>query len=79
MANESWPRFDEKYLVKETNKIAIQINGKLKIVQEFDANISNEDLEKQVLEIEQIINFIQDKEVKKIIIVPSKIVNIVIK
>jgi leucyl-tRNA synthetase len=79
LANESWPRFDEKYLVKETNKIAIQINGKLKIVQEFDANISNEDLEKQVLEIEQIINFIQDKEVKKIIIVPSKIVNIVIK
>ena len=78
LAQEKWPQCDEKYLVKDFNKIAIQINGKLRLVEEFPSNIKNDDLEIEILKIELIQNFIVNKTVKKIIIVPGKIVNIVI-
>jgi leucyl-tRNA synthetase len=78
LALESWPEYDKKYLAQDTNKIAIQINGKLRLVQEFSSTITKEDLEQEVLKIDVIQAYISGKEIKKIIIVAGKIVNIVI-
>jgi leucyl-tRNA synthetase len=78
LAEEKWPEFDEKYLAKDYNKIAIQINGKLRLVKEFASNIQKEDLEREILDLDIVKSYISGKEVKKIIFVPGKLLNIVI-
>jgi leucyl-tRNA synthetase len=56
----------------------IQINGKLRDKMESNINISEEDTTKKVLKREKIKKWIQGKEIKKIIFVPGKLINIVI-
>ena len=75
---DTWPKWDEKYLVSETIKIAVQINGKLKSEIEVDANAEKVDVLKTAKEDSKVGNAIGDKEVKKEIYVPGKIVNFVI-
>ncbi|AOY76874.1 leucine--tRNA ligase [Clostridium formicaceticum] len=74
-----WPTYDPKAIVKEEVEIVVQVNGKLREKMMLPANITKEDMEKLAVENEKIQQFIQGKEVKKVIAVPKKLVNIVIK
>ena len=75
---DTWPKWDEKYLVSETIKIAVQINGKLKSEIEVDANAEKVDVLKTAKEDSKVAKAIEEKEIKKEIYVPRKIVNFVI-
>ncbi len=74
-----WPRYDEDKCVDDTVEIVAQINGKVKDKIMLPANISKEDMEKAALENEKIVALIEGKQVIKVICVPGKLVNIVVK
>lgn len=75
----SWPKFDEKALVQDEVEVIVQVNGKLRDKISMDANIAKEDMEKVALESEKIKAAIEGKNVVKVIAVPKKLVNIVVK
>jgi leucyl-tRNA synthetase len=77
--NVSWPSYDEKALVKDTIEIVVQINGKVKEKLVIENNSNKEVMEKTALENDKIKSLIEGKNVIKIIAVPNKLVNIVIK
>lgn len=74
-----WPEHDNSLAKASTITLVAQINGKLKDKIEADAETSKEDLEKIALASPKIQELIQGKEIVKIIVVPGKLVNIVIK
>ncbi|SJZ93265.1 leucyl-tRNA synthetase [Cetobacterium ceti] len=76
---QPWPEHVEALTISEEVAIAVQVNGKVRGTLEVDRNISKEDLEKLALDLENVKKHIEDKTVAKVIIVPNKIVNIVVK
>ena len=74
---EPWPKYNEALLQLDTVKIAISVNGKPRATIEVDKNITDDDLKKTALENEAVKRHIDGKEIKRIIIVKGKIVNIV--
>ncbi|WP_455538645.1 leucine--tRNA ligase [Terrisporobacter sp.] len=77
--NISWPAYDESALVKDEVEVIVQVNGKLRDKIFMDANIAREDMEKVALESEKVKAAIEGKNVVKVIAVPKKLVNIVVK
>jgi leucyl-tRNA synthetase len=73
-----WPRFDPALLVEDTLEIPIQVNGKLREVIRVPAGASQADLEKAALAAEKVQPFLAGKTVKKVIVVPRKLVNIAV-
>ena len=73
-----WPKFDSSLLKSETSLIVIQVNGKLRSKLEVDASISEEELKSMALSDEKVMGFIEGNEIKKIIVIPEKLVNIVV-
>ncbi|WP_432204781.1 leucine--tRNA ligase [Cetobacterium somerae] len=76
---QSWPIHKEELTIADEIAIAVQVNGKLRGTLEVERSISKEELEKKALEIENVKKFIEGQTVVKIIVVPGKIVNIVVK
>ncbi len=76
---EKWPEFNEKYLVEDTLTIVFSVNGKPRDNVQVPKNISEKDLEKLALANEKVLKFIEGKEIVKMITVPNKLVNIVVK
>ncbi|CAJ1181312.1 Leucine--tRNA ligase [Companilactobacillus paralimentarius] len=74
-----WPTYDEAKLVSDTVEIIVQVNGKLRDKVEVANGTSKEDLEKLATTDEKIQKFIDGKKVVKVIVIPNKIVNIVVK
>ena len=77
--NISWPKYDESALVQDEVEVIVQVNGKLRDKIYMDANIAREDMEKIALESEKVKAAIEGKNVVKVIAVPKKLVNIVVK
>ena len=77
LAYEPWPGFDEALLKENTVTVILQVNGKLRDRMDVPAEISREDLEKLALANEHVQEHLAGKQVKKIIVVPGKLVNIV--
>ena len=75
--NASWPSFDESALVKTSQQIVVQVNGKVRAKLEVAANISKEELEAQALADENVKRFTDGNTIRKVIVVPNKLVNIV--
>ncbi len=77
---QSWPAFDEKYLVEDLAAIVIQINGKVRdqIMIPIDMVNQEKDIENQALLRPRVQNYVSDKKIIKIIHVPGKIVNFVL-
>lgn len=71
----SWPKVDETALVRDSIEIVVQVNGKLRGKVEVAVDISKEDLEAQALTAVE--SYITDKTVRKVIVVPKKLVSIV--
>lgn len=76
---ESWPVCDEKALVKDIVEIVVQINGKVKEKMDVPTGLSKDEFEKLALENEKIKELTNGKNVVKVIAVPNKLVNIVVK
>ena len=74
-----WPEFDEKYLVESTVQMTVSFNGKARFQMQFAADADNKTIEDAALADERSAKYIGDKKVVKVIVVPKKIVNIVIK
>ncbi|WP_341747747.1 leucine--tRNA ligase [Candidatus Tisiphia endosymbiont of Dascillus cervinus] len=72
-----WPSFNESFLELESYTMAIQVNGKLRATHEFANVTSNIEIQNMVMQLPEIQKHLSGKEPKKIIIIPSKIVNIV--
>ena len=79
IANESWPTYDENKIIDETFTMVVQVNGKVRGKIEIDSNTSEEEMKKSALEIENVKNFTDGKEIVKVIVIPKKLVNIVVK
>jgi leucyl-tRNA synthetase len=73
-----WPLWNEAFLKEDTYPYAISFNGKSRYILDFFADATNEEIEKAVLAHPSSVKWIDGKTVKKIIIVPKKIVNIVL-
>jgi leucyl-tRNA synthetase len=74
----SWPEADESALVQSTLQIVVQVNGKLRGKISVAIEASKDEVEKLALEEEHVQRFVEGKTIKKIIVVPKKLVNIVI-
>jgi len=75
----SWPQFDETALVRDSLELVVQVNGKLRAKIEVPVDASRDETEKMALENENVKKFTDSKGISKVIIVPGRLVNIVIK
>lgn len=75
----AWPAYDEKALVRDTIEIVVQINGKVKEKLNVANNLSREELEKEALSNDKVKALTDGKNIVKVIAVPGRLVNIVIK
>ncbi|WP_375359007.1 leucine--tRNA ligase [Candidatus Tisiphia endosymbiont of Neophilaenus lineatus] len=74
----SWSSFDESLLELESYIMAIQVNGKLRATHEFANVTSNIEIHNMVMQLPEVQKYLSGKEPKRVIIIPSKIVNIVV-
>ena len=79
LCKSAWPSYDTSKLVDDTYEMVVQVNGKVRGKIEVDIDITKEEMEKQALNIENVKNHIEEKEIVKVIIIPKKLVNIVVK
>jgi leucyl-tRNA synthetase len=78
LAYEPWPSFDPALTKADEAEIAVQINGKLRLRLTVPAEIGKEELEKAALADPRVHQLIEGKQVRKVIVVPGKLVNIVV-
>ena len=76
---QEWPTFDEKLTVENNFNLVLQVNGKVRDMVPAQIGISKDDAEKLAFSSEKVQKFVDGKEVIKVIVVPNKLVNIVIK
>jgi leucyl-tRNA synthetase len=77
LEDQPWPQFDPAALVRDSLTLAVQVNGKLRATIEVPANASKEQAEALARAHPQIQSFLQGQTVRKVIVVPGKIVNLV--
>ena len=79
LANSIWPTYDDEKLVNNTFSLIVQVNGKVRGKIDIDTNTSKEEMERLAQTIPNVQTFINNKEIVKIIVVPQRLVNIVVK
>ena len=79
LSEGKWVDYDEALCVDSTVEIVVQINGRVKAKMVVDANLNREDMEKAAMENDEVKALIAGQNVVKIIAVPGKLVNIVVK
>jgi len=75
---ESWPKFDSNAIKQDTITFIIQVNGKVRATMELPVDIDEEKLKATALAESNVEKWVKDKTIKKVIIVPKKLVNIVV-
>jgi len=78
LCQQPWPQFNPDYLVENTREIVIQVNGKLRDKITVAVDASKEEVETAALASEKVQSFIEGKTVRKVIVVPGRLVNIVV-
>lgn len=78
VCDAQWPEYNEDYLKEDVVNYTISFNGKARFNMEFAADADNNTIQETVLASEGAIKWIEGKPIKKVIIVPKKIVNIVV-
>lgn len=73
-----YPEVDEQYLKEDAFTYPIAINGKTRTTAEFSADATKDELEKAALEMEAIGKYIEGKQIRKVIVVPKRMINIVV-
>ena len=79
LCETAWPTYDENKTVENTYEMVVQVNGKVRGKIEVATDTSKEEMEKLAKEIENVKVHVADKEILKVIVVPKKLVNIVVK
>jgi leucyl-tRNA synthetase len=74
----SWPTYTEKALEKETRLVVVQVNGKVRSRIEIPVSYDDQQIQDQALGDERVRRFIDDKAIKRVIVVQKKLVNVVI-
>jgi leucyl-tRNA synthetase len=78
LVDAPWPKADLQMLVEENVTIGVQVNGKLRGTVKLPKNCLNETAEKAALSLETVQNIIGSESIRKIIVVPNRIINVVI-
>jgi leucyl-tRNA synthetase len=78
LAYQPWPEFDPNRLVEDTVQIPVQVNGKLRDLLTVPSDAAAAEIEKLALASEKVKSFIAGKTIKKVIVVPKKVVNIAV-
>lgn len=76
---QPWPTYDESKLVETEVEMIVQVNGKVRAKIKMAKDTDRDEAEKQALANEHVKSFVEGKDIKKVIVVPNKIVNIVAK
>ncbi len=79
VCDAQWPEFDEKYLVEDTVKMMVAFNGKTRFSIDFPAGTDNATIEAAARGHEMTPKYVEDKQIVKVIIVPGRMINIVVK
>ena len=79
LAHGPWPAADEKWLVDDTVELPVQVNGKVRSRVSVAADASREDVEAIALADEKVAAYTAEGTVAKVIVVPGKMVNVVVK
>ena len=79
VCDAQWPTWNEEYLVENEMQLTISFNGKARYQKSFAANATNDEIQKAVLEDEKSKKYLEGMQVVKVIVVPKRIVNVVIK
>ena len=78
ISNELYPKYEARYLKESTKTYPIMLNGKMRHKIDLPADWSKEEIEQAVLNDEKVKTILSDKVLKKVIVVPGKIVNLVV-
>ncbi|MBR1665284.1 MAG: leucine--tRNA ligase [Bacteroidaceae bacterium] len=79
VCDAQWPQFEEKYLVEDTVKMMVAFNGKTRFSIDFPADADNATIEAAARSHELTPKYLEDKQIVKVIIVPKRMINIVMK
>ena len=79
LTHESWPEYDESKTTSDEIEIGVQVNGKLRSSIKIAKDESEDAVKEKALNEENVIKNITDKEIVKVIVVPNRIVNIVVR
>ena len=79
VCDAAWPVCEEKYLVESEMQLTVSFNGKARYQKMFPADAKNDEVQQAVLDDERSAKYLEGKQIVKVIVVPKKIVNIVIK
>jgi len=77
LIDEAWPEVDEEALVRDSITLVVQVNGKRRAEISMSATASKDDCEAEAMTDENVKRNIEGKTVRKVIVVPGKLVNIV--
>jgi leucyl-tRNA synthetase len=78
IVDEAWPELDESALVQDKIELMVQVNGKLRAKIKVAADAQNDAIEALALSDENVKKFTDDKEIRKVIVVPGRLINIVV-
>ena len=79
VCDAQWPTWNEDYLVENTVKLGVAFNGKTRFEMEFAADADNKTIQETVLADEKAAKYIEGKQIIKVIVVPKRMVNVVVK
>ena len=79
VCDAKWPEFNEKFIKENSVTLSISFNGKTRFTMSFPVEATKEEIEKEVLAGEQAKKYIDGKQIVKVIVVPGRIVNIVVR
>ena len=79
VCDAEWPAFNEEYLKEDTVTMGVSFNGKTRFTLDFPADATKDAIEQEVMQSQQAKKYLEGMQVVKVIVVPRKIVNIVLK
>ncbi len=79
LCESTWPKYDEAKTVKSSYEMVVQVNGKVRAKIEMNVKASREEMEKAAMENENVKRFISDKKILNVVVIPSRLVNVVVK
>ncbi len=74
-----WPEYNKELLIADVIEIVVQVNGKVRDKLQLSSDLPREELEKKALESDKVKKFLNGKQPVKVIVVPNKLVNVVVK
>jgi leucyl-tRNA synthetase len=78
LIDAAWPKVDESALVRDTINMAVQVNGKVRAQIQIAVNAAQKDIEAAALADANVQKFTEGKQVKKVVVVPGKLVSVVV-